>query len=369
MVIAVVIVCAQSYSAQTKTASSTVNLRDFGWEPPEQINLYEANSGSRLILLDHKGQILVGFATRERDGSATPDHPALSFHVIRFTPDGKVNLSLSLPTNGWRDNGVYLSDTDQIIVRANDKLQLLQSGANAENASWTMISPCALRCRIIQSPDRRTLLVGTWDVNPPATVLDLSRFPTAQRCENPPTPYSIDSITDKFAYHTGVNRQLEHFTSRWPLCDYEQHVELPVHILGRYTVLNDEFFITNVDEKADKYTNSHLHVVSFEGRLKFRQAMAKHEFWANWFVPIRSSEHGTRIAVDIITIRGVNRILDLSGHITARKIAVYDIDTGKQLVSIPVNKKHYYRYEFDFSPDGRRLAILEDDLVKVVDIE
>jgi hypothetical protein len=73
--------------------------------------------------------------------------------------------------------------------------------------------------------------------------------------------------------------------------------------------------------------------------------------------------------VDIITIRGVNRILDLSGHITARKIAVYDIDTGKQLVSIPVNKKHYYRYEFDFSPDGRRLAILEDDLVKVVDIE
>jgi hypothetical protein len=368
-VITAMLVCAQPHLAQTTAAPSIVNLRDFGWEPPEPLQLREVDTVSRrAIVIDHKGQILVGFPVRERNGLVTREHPALSFHVVRFTPDGEVNLSFSLPTNGWRNNSIYLTDTDHIIVRANDSLQLLsRSDSNVENASWAMISPCALRCRIIQSPSRRTLLLDTWDVNPPLTVLDLSQFPAARRCEK--TRYTMDSITDKFAYYSGMNRQLEHFTYRWPLCDYEQRVELPIHILGSYAVLNDQFLITNINEKADKYTNNHLHVISFDGHIKFQQALEKHESWNNFFGPIRSSEQANRIAVDIITERGGNQILDLSAHITARRIAVYDIDTGKELASIPVNPKHHYRYEFDFSPDGHRLAILEDDIVKVMDIE
>jgi hypothetical protein len=146
-------------------------------------------------------------------------------------------------------------------------------------------------------------------------------------------------------------------------------VALPIHARAGYTVLNDEFLVANIHEKADKYSLNHLDVTSFDGHLKFQPVMAKHETWSNFFVPIRSSGTGNRIAVDIITIRGINRFLDLSGHITARRIAVYDLDNGKQLASISVNKKPHFRYEFDFSPDGHRLAILEDDSVKVVDLE
>jgi hypothetical protein len=86
-------------------------------------------------------------------------------------------------------------------------------------------------------------------------------------------------------------------------------------------------------------------------------------------VPIRSSERGDRIAVDILTTRGGNRTLDISSHVTARRIAVFDIEAGKELASVPVNPAHRYRFEFDLSQDGRRIAILEDDAVKVVDLE
>ncbi len=73
--------------------------------------------------------------------------------------------------------------------------------------------------------------------------------------------------------------------------------------------------------------------------------------------------------MDVPTLRGGNRTLDISGHVTARRVAVYDIKARKELASVPVNPTHRYRFEFDLSPDGHRLAILEDDAVKVVDLD
>ena len=112
-----------------------------------------------------------------------------------------------------------------------------------------------------------------------------------------------------------------------------------------------------------------LEVISSRGQLKFRPTLLKHESVGTFWTGIRSSERGDRIAVDMLTIRGGNRTLDISGHVTARRIAVYDIEAGKELASIPVNPKHRYRFEFDVSPDGHLLAILEDDVVRLIDIE
>ena len=199
------------------------------------------------------------------------------------------------------------------------------------------------------------------------TVIRLSQEPASTQFGNPPrlmesTEDKIQNypqaITDTFAYFSGQTQRPEPFTYRWPLCDYEHRTEIRPPVRGRITVLGDETFVTGEKD---------LEVVSAEHSL-FRQPMAKHESWDNLWVPIRSSERGNRIAVDIITARGGNRTLDISNHVTARRIAVYDIEAGKEVASIPVNSKHRYRYEFDLSPDGKRLAILEDDAVKVVDL-
>jgi hypothetical protein len=354
---------------------SVLNLRDYGWQSPDPIHPHETDTTtSRSIAIDHLGRILVGFPVRERGGLATRERPALSFKVVRFSPDGKVDLSLSLPANGWRNNSLYLSERDQVIVRANTDLQLLQSDSwqvGNENPRWTTILPCGSNCRVAQSPSRRTFLI--YDLDPSVAVIDTFRLPTVERCSKPHDETYL--ITDTYAYFTEQTRQLDLLTYRWPLCDYERRVEMPLHIRGRFTVLNDQLFIADADAfvtnatHPDKDSNRTLIVMSLDNHVKFRQKMGSHELWDNFWVPIQISERGNRIAVDVITERGGSETLDISSHMTARRIAVYDINAGKELASIPVSPKHRYRYEFDLSPDGRRLAVLEDDTVRVVDLE
>lgn len=353
-----------------------LNLRDYGWQPPNSLQPHETDTVERRsIAIDHLGRVLVGFVVRERSGLVTREQPAFALHLVRFSTNGKADLSLSLPTNGWRNNSVYLSNSDQIIVRANDSLQLLQPDpdqTSTGNPIWKIIVPCAANCRVTQSPSRRTLLL--YDIDPPVTLIDTSLLPTVKRCANP--RYTTHLITDNFAYFTVVMPALDVFTYRWPLCDYEHRVEMPFPIRGRFTVLNDQSFIAGADAfvknaltKPAKEAHRSLVVISSDGHVKFRQGMGKHESWDDFWVPIRSSERGDRIAVDILTTRGGNQTLDISGHLMAHRIAVYDIERGKEIASIPVNLKYRYRFEFDLSPDGHSLAILEDDAVRIINLE
>jgi hypothetical protein len=48
---------------------------------------------------------------------------------------------------------------------------------------------------------------------------------------------------------------------------------------------------------------------------------------------------------------------------------VYDPEAGKEVASIPASVKDRYRFAFDLSPDGRHLAIWEDDAVRVVALD
>src|SRR5579863_7909208 len=105
----------------TRVTPVVVNLRSYGWKPPDR------HEDRPSIAVDHDGRVLVGYTLRERAGLVTRSQPSLNFHIVRFSTDGKADLSLSLPTNAGGRTGIYLSDADQIIVRANDSLQILQA--------------------------------------------------------------------------------------------------------------------------------------------------------------------------------------------------------------------------------------------------
>lgn len=361
----------QSVLAQAKTGSAVVvNLRTYGWEPPGPHELTIPS-----IAVDNEGRVLVGFTVRARTGLVTRGQPSLDFRVMRFSPDGKVDLSLSLPTHVKGTNGVYLSDTDQIIARANDSLQFLKTDdGNLQKGVWETL--CAQPCGASQSPTRRTLVLHTKDAGPSLTVIRFLPQPVLQQCGKAPQfgKSSADRIqnytqfiTDKFAYFHGWEPESGYFTYRWPLCDYEHRVEMPLRVGGRWAVLNDDTFVVYSYSKSTK--DEELEVISSDGRVKFRPTMEEHESAGTISTPIRSNEHGNIIAVDLLTIRGRNRAMDSSGHVTARRIAVYDIEAGKQLASIPVNSNPRYRFQFDLSPDGRWVALLEDDKVTVVDVD
>lgn len=354
-------------SAQSTTDNTAVlRLRTYGWQPPES---REIDSPS--IAVDHKDRVVVGFTVRERNGLVSRNQPSLSFHIVRFSSDGKADLSLSLPTNAAGRTAIYLSDSDQIIARANDNLQLLQPyEGNPLATVWKVLAPCTARCRVTQSHSRHTLHLYTENADPPVTLVRLSQQPVSQGCgkarqfirsaEDSIQNYP-QSITDEFAY---FSRDGDPY--RWALCDYERRVELPLRIQGRWMVLNEELFV--LDTYSSRTAHTGVEVISSDGQVRFRPNLAKHESADSLWEPIRASARGDRMALHIRTLRGGNRTLDIRSHLTARRIAVYDVAAGKEVASIPASLKYHYHFAFDLSPDGRRLAILEDDVVRVVDL-
>jgi len=373
IVLAIIAWIAQLSSAQSPTNNVVViKLRTYGWEPPQPRGI---DSPSPSIAIDHKDRVLVGFTVRERNGLVTRDQPSLSLHIMRFAPDGKVDLSLSLPTNAAGRTGIYLSDTDQIIARANNSLQLLQEDeGNPEGGIWKILAPCVEGCRVKQSHSRHTLILFTENANPPVTLIRFSQQPALQSCGKPhqsiESPEDFiqnypQSITDEFAYFSG-SQGLERFTYRWPHCDYEHRVELSASVSGHLVLSNDLFVSTTYSGRT---RHNGVEVISSDGQVRFRSDLTKHESGDNFWEPIRASDRGNRIAVHILTLRGGNRTLDIGSHVTARRIAVDDIDAGKEIASIPASVKYHYRFAFDLSPDGRRLAIWEDDAVRVVDLD
>ena len=357
----------QSASAQSRTESALVlNLRNYGWEAPDRMD----HSGP-LIAVDHKGRVLVGFTVRGRTGLVTRTKPSLDFRIMRFVPDGKPDLSLSLPTNVKGTTGIYLSDTDQIIARANEALQLLQTDERSpQGGTWKVLAPCALHCYVEQSVTRRTLHLYAYDADPPSTLIRFSPRPLQKQCgktekliadKDDKIQNYPQSITDEFAYFS-----LDGDTYRWPLCDYEHRVEMPLHIHGRWIAVSDRFFVSNTS--TVRTGKEGLEVISSDGRVKFRPELAEHE-WAFSYPAIRSSDRGDRIAVDVVTMRGGISALDIGKHPTARRIAVYDVEAGKELASIGAHVKYTHGFEFDLSPDGHRLAILEDETVRLFNLD
>jgi hypothetical protein len=85
-------------------------------------------------------------------------------------------------------------------------------------------------------------------------------------------------------------------------------------------------------------------------------------FWAI------SGERGDRFAFTVDTWRGRSRFFDISGKLVARRIVVYD-EKGRELASVPVSRAYHRDFDFSLSPDGHRLAILDEGVVTVVDMQ
>jgi hypothetical protein len=370
-------VCSVSY-AQTQVAKVTkIKLEDYGWQslPQKQRGEWRGTS-SQLVSIDHRGRVLVGFTVRENYDLATREHPGLSFHVLRFTSEGKVDLSLVLPANNLFTNGFYLGSNDQIFARANDILHWTseEDATRKEPADWRPLVPCPKNCHISQSPSRRTLIVNTYSKEMwereydrgtrTITLLDASSSPprVVQDC-----PHSGGIITDKFSYQSSDNIQTD--ARRWPLCHQEHGTELPLDMRGGIVyALNDEALLLLGTGKELRG----VELVTPDGQVKFRKEMPKHDVvtGSGYYLPseVRSDERGDRFAFTVETWRGGSQLLDISGNRVARRVVVYT-DAGQELASIPVSTTYHRDFDFSMSPDGHRLAILDDGVLTIAELQ
>jgi hypothetical protein len=365
------VACSSVYGQSQPAKVVKFNLEDYGWQRlPEEQPVEWVGTRSRLVSTDHEGRVLVGFVTRENQSLASREHHGLSFHILRFTREGKVDLSFILPTDNWFNNGFYLGPDDHIYARANSELQFLLGEPDASNASpvWKTLASCSLNCLISESPSRRTLIVRELHGISKYiyTILDVSSsMPrVAQSCAW--IALDAETITDRFAYQSTDGISVD--ARRWPLCDREHDIELPLDMRkGVIRPLSDEALLLLGTGKERRG----VELIAANGQVKFRQEMPKHDIAVPG--PTRSDERGDRFAFTVETWRGGSRALDISGKRVGRRVVAYS-ENGQQLATVPVNPVYNslrYQRDFDFSmsPDGHRLAILDEGVLTVVDVQ
>jgi hypothetical protein len=348
-----------------------IDLKDYGWQKPPPV--VEPGWSRPPIAIDHAGRVLAGFTTSGAPKLATRGHPSFTYRILRFSPDGKLDLTLGVPTNNWHDSGLYLDSRGDIVALAGDELQVLAAARTSDlpPSRWRLLAPCGPNCRVAQSPSRRTLAVATRLRSTMVTVdghtseswamavmlLDSSTaagLRVRERCEQ--QDYQIqDWISDSSSFRTRGGGEYDPALRKyapprrlvsWPLCDYAERTEVPAAATGAVFPLNgDTVAIAGYDKIA---------VLSTNGEPKFVLKMLKGDVAENI---LASSEDGSRFAIIISTWRGVVDWLDIGGHIAARRIAVYDSATGRLVADIPASPKTLP--DIAMSPDGHILAILQ----------
>lgn len=369
--------CSSVY-AQFQTAKIVkFKLEVYGWQPlpQRQPGQHGEHPGtpSHLISIDHNNRVLVGFSARENYSLATREHPGLSFHILRFAPAGKIDLTLALPTKDYFTNGLYLGAKDQILARANDLLQVFSEAIKTadDDVAWQPLAPCPSDCYFGHSFNRRTIILRTSEKpfnfdNLIYTVLDTSSSSPSvvQTCSR--MAFYAEKISSKFAYWPNYDRD-DGRTVRFPFCDVENYQELSLTRGGGFFPLSDDAFLLL---GSDEERRGVVKLFGMDGKVRFQHTMSEKNDVPQYYVGYwaTSDERGDRFAFTVETWRGGSRYFDISGKLVARRIVVYD-EKGLELASVPVSTAYHRDFDFSLSPDGHRLAILDEGVVTVVDMQ
>lgn len=364
--VAILLVTGQPLGAQTAEHNVVrLNLDEYGWQDFPRTREFVGTTG-HLVSLDHKGRVLVAFVTNENTNLARRGNPSLALHVLRFLPPDRLDLNLALPTDNRFSYGIYLDSEDVVYARANNVFQVLsdQEGSSGESGRWRVLGPCPASCEVLESASRRTFLVGEtaahkkdmWIIRAATS----SDQPTVKRCPAG-DPYA-NGITERFAYHSGDG--ISDSATRWMICEPTHASELPNTLHGSVHPLSDELILL-LGTPSGKQPLGGVDLIGLDGHVKFHGELPKHDTVDHY--RMTSDTLGDRFAFVVNTWRGGSRWLDVSGKLAARRVVVWT-DTGQELAALPIRATYDRSLDVALSPDGRRLVVLDGDILSILEI-
>jgi len=338
-----------------------IQLAQYDWvQPPKYWNSEHVRTQQNRLTIDSQGRVLVSFTERgPSDEFAAQGHPSLRFRILRFDADGKLDLSLSLPTDNWWGNGIFLDPQGRIIAITDEKVQMSQLPVESgDQVAWKVLTVCGTNCKAYQSVDRRTLLLSVTVFNYSAFAID----GTVTQCAGAAPFGPPDGISEHFMYRQdiGVPPQPLLVLSRQSICHPGQPVALPIRTQagGMVLPLNDNLYRFRQAIYRD------------DGTLvqKLNLHFAKDEADDSSGI-VGVSQNLRRFIVLAVTKKGRHEWLDMPGHVTAERAFVYDAVTNQEIGSLPFPISGYaWEQQFAISPSGDRYAVFTNGLLLIADV-
>jgi hypothetical protein len=278
---------------------------------------------------------------------------------------------MKLPTTESSPVAVLFSDKDEMLVVANDKLHVVDQNGFKERAAFDLLRASdQARYQVLQSPQRKSLVAladGFTRADSSYTWLDPASLRVLHSCSYPPVPehyvrlraFADDGRFIEVEYGPGTQG---HWISEGRYCS-EKTIIPPDHIQPAAAIMLE----SETAYFRDNPLNDNLpSIVVYDRAGTLLHSVPGHDkesMSANSGAVV--SEDGRRAAVLLDITSGGARWLDISNHVAARRVDVYDTATWKRIAQISLSYKG--EAELAFSPDSKTLAIQTNDLVQFYD--
>jgi WD40 repeat protein len=352
--------------AAAQTLQYSVHLQDYGWRPETLPLAHRERSSNQTthLAFDGSGRLFVGVSLQGDAKLVRPGEPNNIFRVLILdSQTGKDESSHDYPTQSTERVGLNLTEKGNLVVTANDKVQLIGEDGIPKR---TFDIPIPTKDNLIhgisvlESPSGKTLLLQIdWNTS---YFLATDSLSLIAHCDGHPESHFRDvpeAFSDNIQLHFDSSKI--GFNRLWaaPLCgsptvlwNYGMKIFEPV--------LLDDSTALEIGTPLEDGNASTFEARKVSGEILWDDELPKHFLTAT--IPggsVRVSKDGFHFAEEDFELRGGSRVLDIDSKAKSIWVRVYDAQTGKQLGLVPVAKPGIR--EFALSPDGRRVATLSLD--------
>jgi len=279
----------------------------------------------------------------------------------------KADTGILESTRDWYTRAHYSSihsTAGGVLVRTGSKLTLLSKDFS-EIDKTTL--PDFDRCIVSVSGTQRTILINCLNNELKISRFDVLEGNTLQLkyswSESPPL-YAGYSVTDSGIVASDESQRAVIF-SKFESRKWDRIFKCTATCLHLFMAVADDF-IFSICKDISLSRNSSLTLSSMDGQVLLTDQFDKGE---NLSSEPAISQNGRVVALLLNTVKIQRKILAESTELrTATHIAVFDLSLKKRILTINVSPLPKNDCDFALSPDGLKLAILNDRRVDVYDL-